>query len=173
MSNAILIPFLGKNVTFAATPQDVAATTGILSDNSLGPVVFTGILDGDAGQNAQTEYQMENISPMDCGYVNNVDITQQTTYTLSEIMQALAPTGGTGVTASANALDLLARTSRYIKLVATWKNNAGTTVRTETAYVKWIRYNPSYRKGKTVGQMTVETVAVSSSGSYIANPAFS
>ena len=166
--SAIAPWFLGKNLSITATPQSVA-TDGTLSDAS--PVCyFTGVLD-ESGQSASSTYATENISPIDCGYTNPVDFEISTTYTLTEILQALAPAGGSGTTV--NGLNKLSRTSKYAKLVLVWKDNASSAVLTETAYVRWTQYGPTYRKGKNTASMTFVTIAVGTAGSYTANPAFS
>jgi hypothetical protein len=161
---------IGKNFAMTAYPLTIT-TDGTISAGSA--ISFVGILN-DSGNGSKTTYQTENISPLDSPYSNMVDIEQQTTYTLSEVMQAANPLSSTSTATGLvpNALNYLANNSRFVKLVVNYKNNSGSNVYTETAYLKWDDYQASYVKRKNVGQMTLNTVAVANgtAGAYVANP---
>lgn len=170
MANSINPWLIGKDITWTITPQDVAAT-GQLSDNAVGGIALDGKLDM---ADMAYETEEENISPMDSDQRNPVDVELGAMYNFSEILKAQAwSTGATG-----NKLQKAYLVSKYHKLVTVFKDHAASpaTWQTETLYVKVSRYNPNFRKGKCVGQMTLSTVAIVTNAggtTYLANPAYS
>lgn len=157
---SVIPPFLGKNLTVTMTPQDVSAG-GVWTDNALGACIFAGRMT-EAGSSTTTT--KDNISPMDCPNSNPVVFEQGTTYNLTEIQQTLAPS------ATANSLDKCARASFNQKIVVVWKDNAASTLRTETAYIVIDEYAPKYNKGMSPATLRCSTVAIGTAGTYTANP---
>jgi len=175
MANAVPQWLLGKNVAISAKVVTIAGATGVMTVAASG-FTFFGILDVDP-LSASNEVDKVSISPSDSPYRNRVIVEQGTNFTITEIAQALASTSAgttdTNTGIHRNVIPALALAGYYYQLVVTIKDNAGTTVQTETIYAQYNGHTETYVKGKSTWKMNLETFAFMNAGAYVANPAFS
>jgi hypothetical protein len=175
MANAVPQWLFGKNVAVSAKVVSIAGDTGVMTVAS-NAFSFFGILDVDP-LSASNEVDKVSISPSDSPYRNRVIVEQGSNFTLTEIAQAMAPTAAGTADANTgiyrNVIPALALAGYYYQLVVTLKNNAGTTVQTETIYAQYNGHTEAYVKGKSTWKMNLETFAFMNAGAYVANPAFS
>lgn len=176
MANAVPQWLLGKNLTITAKVVTIAGATGVATVAGSG-FTFFGVLDTEPWS-ASNEVDKVSISPSDNPYRNKVIVEQGSTFVLTEIMQAIAPTAAGATDANTglvtNAVVTLAKAGFHYQFVVTWKDNAAGTISTmtETLYLQYVSHAESYVKGKSVFKMNLETFTLMNAGAYIANPAF-
>lgn len=172
MSVGVPLFELGKNYTISMTPQDVAAATGLFTDNAAGAQTFNGLINE---HDEDTAFVEDNISPTDCPNSNPVTYEQGTTFTIKEIATkyALGSTSG-------NKIRKCILISLYQKIVVKIYDDSNTArtggtglLTTVTYYMKVSSYGKNVPKTQVLHTATFSTVAVpDGSGGWTANPAF-
>jgi hypothetical protein len=169
----ILVPFeLGKNYTISMTPQDVNASTGVLSDNAAGAFVFNGLL---VEHDEDTSFIDDNIAPTDSPNSNPVTYETTTKLTIQEIGTKYAFGSNSG-----NKLRRCVLISLYQKIVIKIYDDSNTSrsgssglLGTVTYYAKFQGYSKNVPKTQVKHTGMFETVSVSDgAGGYVANPTF-
>lgn len=158
---------IGQNVLAVVTPQ-VRDVDGNLTNHGVGALSMIARLD-DGGLDQNTVFTTENITPMDCPYSNPVVFEQGTSIAMTEIQDS------SGVSASGgNKLWVAALNSLFHKVDIYMKDISGANILVGTFYGTMVGWNPSWRKGKCVGLMNLESNALpgETPGTYTANPSY-
>lgn len=141
---------IGKHYTaFTLTPQTYNPTTGALTDTT--PVATCyGLLDEVEIESKAT---LENLSPMDRGFENNVVIEKGSTYRCSVF----------NIYVGANVLARAAYGADYFKVVVTRGDQ------TWTGYGTAGNYRESGRKSRSMGSFELQPIDI---GGTSANPSY-
>lgn len=172
MSNTLPLFETGKQYTIWMTPQDISASTGAMTDNAVGAIVFNGLVDEHS---EETTFVDDNISPTDCPNSNPVTYEQGSVLEITEIS-----TGYTLGSASGNKLRKALLISLYHKVQIVDYNPANIARTGATGlltravyYVKVSNTGRQVPKQRVPAKASFNTIAVSDgSGGWVTNPSY-
>jgi len=167
MASAIPQALLGKNVLVTAVTLIPNTTTGVIATGT-STVSFYGVLSASNPLSVQNSVTKAEWSNMDNPYDNKYIIQQGSSMTITEMLQAGTPSvtadANTGITV--NGIEKLASLASHFLITVVWKDNAGTTKRTNTGRWQYNGHGEQYAKAPGTMGMNLETFSSMTGGAY-------